>query len=367
MNVNAMYQWIGETVTSSFDRTLYSFEDTMKKPSSFERMMRDKSVSRDHQPKEGESQVSDAPVNDKGGAEKEQEKLSGQYGLTAEFMALQGIVLPVMPEKASEMCQVLEEAPVAMTVTPATEQVSASVRTSPVVAESLAGSAAETPFDAVAEPVAQPEPKVVDAEVTMVQANDSEEDGGVEMDFSQKTDQKEAHKDYDVVDGGQGDEFLFRKADAVPVKVAEVQPEEISTETPEKQIQGPLLKALERGDSKVEISLTPENLGKVIVQITQSVDGSLLVRLSATTERATSLLESQSYGLQSLLAQNNPAPVRIEVQNQGEYQNPQQFLDADGGGQGQQRRQQENQKQEQSQDFMQQLRLGLVQLDQAAM
>ena len=57
------------------------------------------------------------------------------------------------------------------------------------------------------------------------------------------------------------------------------------------QVAEPLMKALEKGDSRVEISLTPETLGNVRVEITRSQDGSLHVALSADTAQTRSLLE----------------------------------------------------------------------------
>lgn len=163
---------------------------------------------------------------------------------------------------------------------------------------------------------------------------------------------------------------VFEDVRGTPIKVGEAQDAPLDTQASDLDVQlaRRLEGAMQQGDSRVAIQLTPENLGMVQVQITRSSDGSLSVLLSASGEKALSLLERHSAGLQSLLMTNAQAPVRIEVQPSHEGQQAQQqLLDQDGGSrQGQQQGRQENPRNQTTdpQDFIQQLRLGLVGRDE---
>jgi len=163
---------------------------------------------------------------------------------------------------------------------------------------------------------------------------------------------------------------VFGELEATPVKVADApqKPVEIEAEDAPQQIMDRIEVPLQEGESRVVLSLTPENLGHVTVEITRTNDGSLNVVLSASTSKAAALLEQHSTGLQNLLAVKNDADVQIEVRGGENAQ--QQFLDPNGrnGQQQSQQQQQQHQpeKEHQVQDFMQQLRLGLVNIDEAS-
>ena len=127
----------------------------------------------------------------------------------------------------------------------------------------------------------------------------------------------------------------------------------------------------EAGVSRVEFTLIPASLGRVTVEITRTADGSLHIQLNATTLRATELLQRNTGTLQHLLGADTRPEVRIEVR--GGEESPQTYLNPNGDGRGQdQRRQQEQRKDReerrgahQAVDFLQQLRLGLVELSGA--
>ncbi len=163
---------------------------------------------------------------------------------------------------------------------------------------------------------------------------------------------------------------LFEHVKAAPIKVAEApgKPVDVQANDASQQIADKLDIPLQAGESRAVISLTPENLGHVTVEITRAGDGSLSVVLSASTSKAASLLEHHSTGLQQLLAANNDAEVRIEVRG-GQEDQPQ-YMDPNGRN-GQQQSQQQHQQQQhreehQVQDFIQQLRLGLVSFEEDA-
>ena len=185
---------------------------------------------------------------------------------------------------------------------------------------------------------------------------DSGEDGGSMMELTA---------------GQQAPQRVFRDVEAVPVKVGEASGEE-QAETPNvaQQIDVQLAQALERGESMVRIRLNPENLGEVTVEISQSADGILRVALSAHSGETRSLLERHAGDLQGLLNSRTQQTVEVEVQRgqesqQNQNQQRQQGYDGHNGhaqdGQEQERRQ--RRAHTSSQDFMQQLRLGLIPMD----
>lgn len=171
--------------------------------------------------------------------------------------------------------------------------------------------------------------------------------------------------------GQQAPQRIFRDVEAVPVKVGEAYEEE-QAEAPDvaQQIDVQLAQALERGESMVRIRLNPENLGEVTVEISQSTDGILRVALSAHSGETRSLLERHAGDLQGLLNSRTQQAVEVDVQRgqesqQNQNQQRQQSYDGRNGhaqdGREQERRQRRSHTS--SQDFMQQLRLGLIPMD----
>lgn len=160
---------------------------------------------------------------------------------------------------------------------------------------------------------------------------------------------------------------LFRNVEHTPVKVAE--PQQVDTQQPDMDVQltQKIQQALDQGAQRVEIQLTPENLGTLTIQMTRNVDGSLQVVLHTASEKAMSLL-SQHAEQMSILLQGGGQQVQLEVrQNDGsqqaqqqDQQHQQQQTDADGRNQNQQRQPKHQEQHRNSQDFMQQMRLGLI-------
>lgn len=159
---------------------------------------------------------------------------------------------------------------------------------------------------------------------------------------------------------------LFAHVDAPVVKVAEAShpiplEAEDGIEQLSKELDGLVVNSADM--NRVELTLTPEHLGKLTVEISRGEDGVLSVVLHASTERAANLLERGALSLQNLLAANARNDVQVEVRPAEESQ--QQFLNPNGqNGQGQEQQQQQQngrrQGQQSAQDFLQQLRLGLV-------
>jgi flagellar hook-length control protein FliK len=160
---------------------------------------------------------------------------------------------------------------------------------------------------------------------------------------------------------------LFERVDAPVVKVAEA-PRPVPLEAQDgaeqlgREIDGILVNNADA--NRIEVTLTPDSLGKLTVEITRGEHGVLNIVLHPSTERAASLLERNAGNLQNALASNGRSEVQVQVRPAEEPQ--QQFLNPDGQNE-QQRQQQQQQgrrhEQRSAQDFLQQLRLGLVDVD----
>lgn len=156
---------------------------------------------------------------------------------------------------------------------------------------------------------------------------------------------------------------LFRNLQSTPIKVGEVfQDDQVEAEDVNTQLAQQIIPAVEQGQTKVELQLNPETLGSVKVEITQSENGALHVAISAQNSEARNLLSRNADSLQSLLAARSQAPVQVEVQRQEESQQPQQQnYDGHNGAPSQQQQQQKQSEHAKSgEDFLHQLRLGLV-------
>ena len=157
---------------------------------------------------------------------------------------------------------------------------------------------------------------------------------------------------------------LFKDVEAAPIKVAEA-PVKAEASDATKQVSQKLTGALEAGESRVEIQLTPESLGKVTIELTRSADGALSIVLNAENEQTRELLSKHVSTLQESIVDRGQQNVQIEI-NRGEesqnQQNTQQDLQdgKNGNHPEQQRRQQEND----NDDFLQQLRLGLIDIQE---
>lgn len=164
----------------------------------------------------------------------------------------------------------------------------------------------------------------------------------------------------------EGERPVFQRETETPVKVGENY-EPVAPEKPEapSQLANHVTQMLNAGDSRVEIALNPANLGHMTISITRMQDGALHVVLGAVSEKATSLLRENSAQLHTLLAAANHGEVHVEVQQaepQQQQQNP--FMNPDDQGRQQPQQQHKPQQQSESEDFVQQLRLGLVEKDE---
>lgn len=202
----------------------------------------------------------------------------------------------------------------------------------------------------------------------------------VQAEASEKTEAPETHRtqlaeepvqtqddgvEVKVTDANQAPQRLFQDVRSVPVKVGETyqaeQPEQADVA---KQIDSQLTQALQKGDSTVRIQLTPETLGTVTVEVSKSADGILRIALSAASSETRGLLERHAASLQGMLSSRTDDTVQVEVQRQQESQQDQnQSYDGHNGHAQDERQRHQQHRDADSQDFVQQMRLGLISTD----
>lgn len=156
---------------------------------------------------------------------------------------------------------------------------------------------------------------------------------------------------------------FFQETESMPVKVGDG--DTIDTQQPDfdAKLTQNVEKALSQGEQRVEIRLNPENLGSVVVEMTRSQDGSLHVVLHTETESAARLLSEHSGTLGLMLQNNSQGEVRVEVRQPQQENQQWQHPDQDGGqNHGEQQREQQEHRQS-TEDFLQQLRLGLFSVE----
>lgn len=151
---------------------------------------------------------------------------------------------------------------------------------------------------------------------------------------------------------------VIRDLETAPVKETEAPAPAEEAEPVEKQVSAKLAEAVREGATHVEIQLNPENLGKVTVELTLQKDGGLVVHLHAENGRTQNLLEKNLSGLENLLSRETQQEVRVEVPRQEDSQ----WKDLYDQQQNQQRqqRQEQRRRQQSGEDFLHQLRLGLI-------
>ncbi|OUP10565.1 flagellar hook-length control protein FliK [Anaeromassilibacillus sp. An200] len=210
-------------------------------------------------------------------------------------------------------------------------------------------------------PVQQAETQAEPVEVQTVQAKPESQQAQAET-FAQTAQDDSSDPDAQAAVTTAQQPF-FSDTENMPVKVGNG--DTIDTQQPDfdAKLTQNVEKALSQGEQRVEIRLNPENLGSVVVEMTRSQDGSLHVVLHTETESAARLLSEHSSTLGLMLQNNNQGEVRVEVRQPQQENQQWQHPDQDDGQNhgGQQREQQEHR--QSTEDFLQQLRLGLFSVE----
>lgn len=157
---------------------------------------------------------------------------------------------------------------------------------------------------------------------------------------------------------------LFKDVETAPIKVAEA-PARAEAPEVEKQVSDKLVQILESGENRVEIQLQPETLGKLTIELTQNIDGTLNIILNAESAQTRGMLEKTISTLHEALLDRGQQNVQIEV-NRGEEAQRQtnQQQDLQDGRSNNHQEQQRRQQERSGEDFLQQLRLGLIDLQE---
>ena len=165
----------------------------------------------------------------------------------------------------------------------------------------------------------------------------------------------------------QAERPVFQEAENLPIKVGDGATLDTTQESLDTGLQQRITQALDQGLQKVEVRLTPENLGTVTIELTQTGNGALHVVLRAESEQTASLLRDHAGTLGMLLQGSGQSQVQVEVPQAQSSEQPWQRPDQDSGQSGQQGRQRQGQNRhaENPENFLQQLRLGLIQAEQA--
>lgn len=220
-------------------------------------------------------------------------------------------------------------------------------------------------------PVLETEPEVpqlqaVETAQTAPQTNAGKADSGESR--GSELPMEELHAEVRTEQADAEPQPVFRDIKAVPIKVGEVyRPEPTAENVVElKNLGDTLTQAIDRGENRLELQLQPAELGRIRVEMRWSDEGALHVILHAESTRTQSLLEKDMASLQTLLGRETQQEVKVELPRQQEA--PRQSFDDGRQNGGQQHHQQEQRQSSRhsGQDFLHQLRLGLIPAEEAS-
>lgn len=153
---------------------------------------------------------------------------------------------------------------------------------------------------------------------------------------------------------------LFQQVEHTPIKVGETPQANAESADFEQEMAKPILKSLEQGSQTLEIKLAPAHLGSVTVTLTQTPEGALQVVLVTATDKTARLLSEHAGGLTNLLRAGTQANIQIEVQQSEQGQYNQEDHQHQGQRDPREQEQRQQNRQHTSDNFLQQLRLGLL-------
>lgn len=216
---------------------------------------------------------------------------------------------------------------------------------------------------AMEEPGQQP----VQAETAPVQQEAPRQQTGQPEEVEAPPEVQVERKEEPVNEAPAAEQPVFHEDQAIPVKVGE-RYEVVDTQKPdmENQLADSIRAAVQTGQEHVEIRLNPQNLGRLVIEMTKDTAGVLQVVIHASTPKAEGLLNQHLSGLHSALQGYGQEEVRLEVQR-NEHSEQQNFRQADPDGRGQHHGRGQQERHEEhtgGEEFMQKLRLGLFGLEE---
>lgn len=320
------------------------------------------------------------PVEDK---EEQKTELSADVLVAQAAVLTQPVVIPavvevVTGEEQPQMVNALTELP---TVPETTQDAQVVV---PEMNTNTEATVPELPAEQPAEPVVQALPeepeKSVETPATDTKAPveetvaaprteqssapQSEEESSSQDRPTSENGEDVRTNDYEVLtsQSGTAERPLFRESVSMPQRVGDAPVLDTQSGDMDAKLTKELTSALDAGAQRLELKLTPEHLGNVVVEMSRTPEGVLHVVLHTENEQAAKLLAEHADTLGMMLQSGQQGEVRIEVQRPAQGEQPWQQPDQNGGQSGQEGRQQQEQRRQPAdpERFLQQLRLGLI-------
>lgn len=153
---------------------------------------------------------------------------------------------------------------------------------------------------------------------------------------------------------------LFDRTEHMPVKVGEAGTLDATEPDFAPRLAKAITEAEQEGARHVELKLAPEHLGKLSVELTQGKDGVLHIVFHAENEQAMKLLQEHSATLVSMLHGSHSGEIQVEVPRPQQGEQPWQQPEQQPGQQHGRNPQEQGRQRQSTEDFLQQLRLGLL-------
>lgn len=153
---------------------------------------------------------------------------------------------------------------------------------------------------------------------------------------------------------------LFDRIEHMPVKVGEADTLDATEPDFAPRLAKAITEAEQEGARHVELKLAPEHLGKLSVELTQGKDGVLHIVFHAENEQAMKLLQEHSATLVSMLHGSHSGEIQVEVPRPQQGEQPWQQPEQQPGQQHGRNPQEQGRQRQSTEDFLQQLRLGLL-------
>lgn len=153
---------------------------------------------------------------------------------------------------------------------------------------------------------------------------------------------------------------LFDRTEHMPVKVGEADTLDATEPDFAPRLAKAITEAEQEGVRHVELKLAPEHLGRLSVELTQGKDGVLHIVFHAENEQAMKLLQEHSATLVSMLHGSHSGEIQVEVPRPQQGEQPWQQPEQQPGQQHGRNPQEQGRQRQSTEDFLQQLRLGLL-------
>ena len=153
---------------------------------------------------------------------------------------------------------------------------------------------------------------------------------------------------------------LFDRTEHMPVKVGEADTLDATEPDFAPRLAKAITEAEQEGARHVELKLAPEHLGRLSVELTQGKDGVLHIVFHAENEQAMKLLQEHSATLVSMLHGSHSGEILVEVPRPQQGEQPWQQAEHQPGQQHGRNPQEQGRQRQSTEDFLQQLRLGLL-------